>query len=92
MKFLDLIKLRVRHLKYIFRWALRGRYYNRQGQPVRCPICEGTDIFEASRDDIDGLVSEFACICGSCECEIGYWAYGHYDPSYRKSIFSWYRP
>lgn len=64
-----------------------NRYYTEEGMPIKCEYCDDTVIYEETMAIDGGYVSEFSCICTGCKEEIGYWAYGYYNPNYRENAF-----
>jgi hypothetical protein len=74
-------------LRKFFGRMFINRYYDEDGAPKRCPHCGCTVIYEETKEIIQGHVAEFRCECCACDEEIGYWAYGSYNPMYKEMAF-----
>ena len=65
--------------------------YDERGAPIKCFNCGGTRQNQIVRGVIDviqgqGPVCEYEILCGDCRVPIGYWAYGSFDPSYKRGV------
>lgn len=52
------------------------------GRPRKCCECGSEDIRSLALSFDGGYQSESAEICYECGTNVGYFAYGHYDPVY----------
>jgi hypothetical protein len=59
-------------------------YYGEDDGPIKCYHCDSTDIDHITRDITANVISEYSCVCQNCQQVIGYWAFGYYDPSFKK--------
>lgn len=58
-------------------------HYNGDSSPHTCRYCKWKDFTEVVKDTIDQhIVCEKLIICSRCKQDVGYWAYGNYDPCY----------
>jgi hypothetical protein len=71
----------------IWAYFTRPMYYHSDHRPIKCQYCGGTKIDTIIKDDLNGITTEYSVICGDCYNEIGYWAYGYYDPSFSENLF-----
>lgn len=73
-----LYRLRL-YLKLAFR---RDRYFADDGHPRRCLFCDCTDVREKTTAMVGWTAAEIEARCHHCKAQVGYWAYGYWDPSY----------
>lgn len=59
-----------------------NEYYKDDGTPLRCRHCLSDNLISVTKCEINGTICEFAVDCNHCGKNVGYWAYGYYDPSY----------
>lgn len=60
-----------------------GDYFNIQtGEPLKCSECGSNFLLDRIVSTDGGIPSEVHTICGECETDVGYFAYGSYDPAY----------
>lgn len=63
-------------------------HYDEDGQPLSCWKCGSESFKEITKDFIDygvsggGPPTEIEYRCRKCDTQVGYWAYGYFDPSY----------
>ena len=79
--------MRLLWLAFGWEWCLRGFY--RDGEPVRCPVCNCRRFKETNVVLIDnyyGPVCEADVQCEGCSTILGFWAYGHYHHDNWKTI------
>jgi len=80
------IREMIQFLKRLFWPLIRGRYYQKDGSPKRCPYCGSKALWEEATEVLNIVtVLEARYVCGHCEREVGYWAYGAFDPKYRNA-------
>lgn len=78
----------IRRLVMRFYWRLMvDRYYYEDGCPKQCYLCKSYSITQINKEHINGIVAEHADVCGDCRQELGYWAYGCYNPNYRDNPY-----
>lgn len=65
---------------------MTNRFYDSEGCPVCCPFCYSKKINDSIQSIDGGIASEIQYHCSRCKNIIGYWAYGSYDPSYKKEF------
>ena len=63
----------------------KSEYYNKDNCPIKCFKCESTDIENIIMSRDEAYVYEALLNCKSCEQELGYFAYGYYDPKYMEN-------
>lgn len=66
-------------------------YFKEDGEPIRCPHCECTDIKENVLAVVDvfqghGPTCEAEYQCRKCHKLVGYWAYGSWHPDDRQAF------
>ncbi len=60
------------------------RYYDSDGAPVMCIYCGCDDIEIDVKEYVQEHIAEYYENCNGCGKELGFWAYGHSHPGYRK--------
>ncbi len=61
--------------------GLCAEYYTGEGQPIKCPHCDSTEI--TCRHFIsDGIPCEAEYECAACKKNVGFWSFGSYDTGY----------
>ena len=55
-------------------------FYEEDGKPVKCPNCISSSLSFITKETIDGTISQCEIKCALCNKELGYWAYGYYNP------------
>lgn len=63
---------------------MKEEYYKEDGQPIKCFSCGSTNIEEKIVSSINYTACEVRYDCGDCGEDVGYWAYGYFDPQYAK--------
>jgi len=58
----------------------------KQGQPTSCPVCKSTDLRTTIKAIDGGAASEYLVECKACDIELGYYAYGAWDPCYFREL------
>lgn len=66
-------------------WRLE-RCYPDRAEPVACPHCGGEELISRVVDRFEQTPCELAVHCGNCREDLGFWAYGHWDPAYADSL------
>jgi DNA-directed RNA polymerase subunit RPC12/RpoP len=69
------------------RWLwflLKYFYYTREGEPVKCKYCGSKKLNHVTKAIVAEVAAEIVINCRTCDEEVGYWAYGYYDPGYRE--------
>lgn len=61
-------------------------YYNSDGSPIACPYCSGNETYDKINSIDGGIASEIEYFCSHCHKTIAYWAYGSFDPGYKKEF------
>jgi hypothetical protein len=61
-------------------------YYSKNNRPIKCQYCECEELTETVEDQSGGQVFEKSITCSECNSMLGYWAYGAYDPFFRKTL------
>jgi len=59
-------------------------YYTEEGEPIRCVFCESIRIDYRTKEIVANVVAELQYFCCDCNEEVGYWAYGYFDPKYKQ--------
>lgn len=63
-----------------------NEYYLDDGFPIKCWHCQSNDIRSDIKDILTHIISEQEYICNSCGSDLAYWAYGYFDPGYKKDF------
>jgi len=63
-----------------------NRFYDSEGCPICCPFCCSKKIDDSIQSIDGGVISEIQYNCSRCKDIIGYWAYGYYDPYFKKQF------
>ena len=61
-------------------------YYDKDSMPIKCWKCCCDELNEVGKDYINGIQSEVSFVCVKCETEVGYWAYGYFNPDYKMDL------
>ena len=67
---------------YIKKMQLFG-YMADDFSPMKCPNCKGDEFTDCNEYRLDGpgsIVLEYDCKCEKCNCILGHWAYGYWNP------------
>jgi len=56
--------------------------YRRDGSPAKCPKCGSGDLSEQVKAVDGGQASEVLVVCVACSTEVGFYAYGAWDPNF----------
>ena len=59
-------------------------YYEDDCKPKKCTKCDSTDLKSTVDDIVNGHICEETVICRTCGKELGFWAYGNWNPKYRE--------
>ena len=59
------------------------KYFKENGEPIACTSCDYDVIVTDTITYDGGYPSEVKFNCKSCGLELGYYAYGSFDPAYR---------
>ena len=52
----------------------------KDGKPIKCHICGGTNLEEYDYYYLDGhLIEEYSVKCKECGTKLGHWAYGYWE-------------
>lgn len=63
-------------------FRMKDYYFFYGGSTKRCMAC-GSDVLFGEVISADhGFTSEWKLSCTKCKEEVGYWAYGHWNPYY----------
>ena len=54
------------------------KYLDKDGEPLKCMICDGTEFENKDVYMEDGYETEFSIRCKHCDTIVGHWAYGHF--------------
>ena len=65
---------------------LSDEYYTDDGCPIKCFTCDAINIKSRTVDIIANCVCETAYYCDDCGEDLGYWAYGSFNPYYKEGI------
>ena len=76
-------------LKVILRKFIIRSYYDKDGYPKKCPVCDSKNIDSRVRDRMEHIVCEEEYYCKDCRINVAYWAYGVFQP-YDEWVFTWY--
>lgn len=55
-------------------------------EPTVCPQCKGDQLVTHIKAIDHGVASEYSVECRTCGIEIGYYAYGAWDPNYFREL------
>jgi len=77
-----------RFISWVISPFFRWKYYRKDHSPKYCCYCGSKDISYITKETIANVEAEFSCVCVECDKEIGYWAYGYYNPIYSKYTFN----
>jgi len=58
------------------------RYFYNEGAPIKCQICGTEDNFEVINSYMEYIIMEMEVICPTCNCTIGHWVTGNWDPCF----------
>lgn len=61
-------------------------YYNEDGMPIKCKFCDSTELEDEVEERLDYTASRYAVVCTQCHAEVGYWAYGYFNPMYMEDM------
>ena len=61
-------------------------YFNEDYSPKKCPNCKSTEFVETVKEQIEGIVCEYYITCKDCGTDLGYWAYGGFDPNFWREV------
>lgn len=61
-----------------------GVYFNDDCSPKCCTNCAATEFSQTIKEQVEGSVCEYSIMCDKCGTELGYWAYGNFNPDYVK--------
>lgn len=71
----------------ISEFNVKRGYFTDEGRPLICPYCNSGDIQEYTVCWEAGSECEVSYRCGSCSKEVGFWAYGAFDPDYVQTFY-----
>jgi uncharacterized protein (DUF983 family) len=54
--------------------------YRKDGSPAKCPKCGSADLSEQVKD------AEVLVVCVACGTEVGFYAYGAWDPNFCREL------
>lgn len=57
-------------------------HYTWSNAPMSCYRCGSTSFRNTTKSIDGGVVSQYVLHCKDCDTEVGYWAYGAWDPGY----------
>ena len=59
-------------------------FYDVDGNPKRCTKCGCREFSVLVKESINGTAAEQDYVCKDCGATVGFWAYGYFDPKYRR--------
>jgi hypothetical protein len=67
-----------------YRYIMVDKYFFLDDSPKKCTNCGCTVIDEIITNEINYITCECKLCCHNCKKELGYFAYGNYDPYYKE--------
>jgi hypothetical protein len=55
-------------------------YVADDGEPIKCYKCGSKNIKTIPKEYINYIVCEESAVCKNCGTQVGYWAYGYWQP------------
>lgn len=80
----------INYFKKLYKQLTVSYYYSENGCPIKCWNCKSIIIDEITKESINYVTCECSLVCHNCQTELGYYAYGFYDPNYRKNYIEGY--
>lgn len=59
-------------------------YFKPDNSPTKCTKCDSTDLKSIVADITNGYIGEETIICRTCGKDLGFWAYGVWNPKYKE--------
>lgn len=60
--------------------------YRKDGSPAKCRKCGSADLSEQVKAIDGGQASEVLVVCIACGTEVGFYAYGAWDPNFCREL------
>lgn len=76
----NFISKRIKDTGKWIKFATFAGYIYKDCEPKRCSKCGSKHYKTIPTDYINHIVCEEKAVCESCGAEVGYWAYGYWQP------------